>query len=52
MIRTLAAEAGGEPAIGQAAVAHTIFNRVADGGYGDGVQGVIKNLVNSLRGME
>jgi len=42
MIRTIAAEAGGEPPIGQAAVAHTILNRVADGGYGDGVQGVIK----------
>jgi conjugal transfer mating pair stabilization protein TraG len=42
MVRTLAAEAGGEPPAGQAAVAHTILNRVADGGYGQGVAGVIQ----------
>ena len=41
MIRTVAGEAGGEPPLGQAAVAHAILNRVADGGYGQGVQGVV-----------
>jgi spore germination cell wall hydrolase CwlJ-like protein len=40
MIRTIAGEAGGEGPQGQAAIAHTILNRVADGGYGDGIQGV------------
>ena len=39
MIRTIAGEAGNQPPLGQAAVAHVIMNRVADGGYGDGVQG-------------
>src|SRR6185437_10654797 len=34
VIRTVIGEAGGEPADGQAAVAHVIFNRVSDGGYG------------------
>jgi spore germination cell wall hydrolase CwlJ-like protein len=42
MIRTIAGEAGGEPPLGQAAVAHVIMNRVADGGYGNGVQGVLQ----------
>jgi conjugal transfer mating pair stabilization protein TraG len=41
MIRTIAGEAGNQPPLGQAAVAHVIMNRVADGGYGDGVQGVL-----------
>jgi conjugal transfer mating pair stabilization protein TraG len=41
MIRTIAGEAGGEPPAGQAAVAHVIMNRVADGGYGNGIQGVV-----------
>jgi conjugal transfer mating pair stabilization protein TraG len=34
MIRTIAGEAGNQPPLGQAAVAHAIFNRAADGGYG------------------
>lgn len=42
MIHTIAAEAGDQPALGQAAVAHVILNRVADGGYGQGIQGVVK----------
>lgn len=41
MIRTIAGEAGGEGPAGQAAVAHVILNRVAAGGYGDGIQGVV-----------
>lgn len=35
MIRTIAGEAGGESAEGQAAVAHVIMNRVADPRWGD-----------------
>jgi spore germination cell wall hydrolase CwlJ-like protein len=42
MIRTIAGEASGEPPLGQAAVAHTIFNRAAAGGYGDGIAGVVQ----------
>jgi spore germination cell wall hydrolase CwlJ-like protein len=34
MIKTIVGEAGGEPALGQAAVAHVILNRAALGGYG------------------
>jgi len=42
MIQTIAGEAGREPPLGQAALAHVIFNRVADGGYGgDTVQDVV-----------
>jgi conjugal transfer mating pair stabilization protein TraG len=41
LIRTIAGEAGDQPPLGQAAVAHVILNRVADGGYGDGIQGVL-----------
>lgn len=41
LIRTVAGEAGSEPAQGQAGVAHAILNRVAAGGYGDGIQGVV-----------
>jgi conjugal transfer mating pair stabilization protein TraG len=40
MIKTIAGEAGGEPPIGQAGIAHAILNRVAVGGYGQGVAGV------------
>jgi spore germination cell wall hydrolase CwlJ-like protein len=42
MIKTIAGEAGGEPATGQAAVAHVILNRAALGGYGpnSSIQGV------------
>jgi len=42
MIHTIAAEAGDQPPLGQAAVAHAILNRVAYGGYGQGIQGVVK----------
>jgi spore germination cell wall hydrolase CwlJ-like protein len=35
MIRTTVGEADDQPAIGQAAVAHVIMNRVADGRWGD-----------------
>lgn len=42
MIRTIAGEAGNQPMLGQAAVAHVILNRVAAGGYGDGISGVVK----------
>jgi conjugal transfer mating pair stabilization protein TraG len=42
MIRTIAGEAGNPGPIGQAAVAHVIMNRVADGGYGDGIRGVVQ----------
>lgn len=35
MIRTIAGEAGREGELGQAAVAHVIFNRVDDGRWGD-----------------
>ena len=41
LIRTVAGEAGGEPAQGQAAVAHAILNRVAAGGYGDSIHDVV-----------
>ena len=35
MVRTIVGEAGNQSDLGQAAVAHTIMNRVIDGGYGD-----------------
>jgi Cell Wall Hydrolase len=35
MIRTVIGEADDQPAVGQAAVAHTIMNRVSDGRWGD-----------------
>ncbi len=41
LIRTVYGEAAGEPALGQAAVAHAILNRVHAGGYGDGISGVV-----------
>jgi conjugal transfer mating pair stabilization protein TraG len=41
MIKTIAGEAGGEPQLGQAGVAQVILNRVASGGYGNGVYGVV-----------
>ena len=42
LIRTIAGEAGNQPRLGQAAVAHVILNRVADGGYGgDNVRSVV-----------
>ena len=41
MIKTVYGEAAGEPPLGQAGIAHAILNRVAAGGYGDGVSGVV-----------
>jgi hypothetical protein len=41
LIKTVYGEASNQPALGQAAVAHAILNRVADGGYGQGVSGVV-----------
>jgi conjugal transfer mating pair stabilization protein TraG len=40
MIRTIAGEAGNQPPLGQAAVAHVMLNRLATGAYGQGIQGV------------
>jgi conjugal transfer mating pair stabilization protein TraG len=40
LIRTVAGEAGDQPPLGQAGIAHAILNRVAAGGYGDGISGV------------
>lgn len=42
LIKTIYGEARGEPALGQAGVAHAILNRVKAGGYGDGISGVVK----------
>ena len=41
LIRTVYGEASNQPPLGQAGVAAAILNRVADGGYGNGIQGVI-----------
>jgi Cell Wall Hydrolase len=41
LIRTVYGEAAGEPALGQAAIAHAILNRVRAGGYGQGIAGVV-----------
>ena len=41
LAKTLMAEAGGEGEIGMLAAGSVIANRVRNGGYGDGVQGVI-----------
>lgn len=41
MIKTIYGEAAGEPPVGQAGIAHAILNRVAAGGYGDGISGVV-----------
>ena len=41
LIKTTYGEASGEPPLGQAAIVHTILNRVADGGYGNGISGVV-----------
>jgi hypothetical protein len=41
LIKTIYGEASGEPALGQAGVASAILNRVAAGGYGDGISGVV-----------
>lgn len=42
MIKTVYGEARGEPEEGQAGVAHAILNRVRAGGYGQGIEGVVK----------
>lgn len=41
LIKTIYGEASGEPALGKAGVASAILNRVAAGGYGNGVSGVV-----------
>jgi hypothetical protein len=41
MTRMVMMEAGNQSRLGKEAVAHVIMNRVADGRYGDGVQGVL-----------
>ena len=42
LIKTVYGEASDQPALGQAGVAHAILNRVRDGGYGEGISGVVK----------
>lgn len=41
LVKTIYGEARGEPDLGKAAVTHAILNRVASGGYGQGVSGVV-----------
>lgn len=41
MIKTIYGEAGGEPDLGKAAIAHAILNRVSAGGYGQRISGVV-----------
>ena len=41
LIKTIYGEARGEPALGQAGVAHAILNRVAAGGYGNTITDVV-----------
>jgi spore germination cell wall hydrolase CwlJ-like protein len=41
LIKTVAGEAGGEPILGQAALAHVILNRLNDGGYGSSVKDIV-----------
>jgi len=41
LIKTVYGEASGEPALGQAGIAHAILNRVRAGDYGQGVPGVV-----------
>jgi conjugal transfer mating pair stabilization protein TraG len=55
MIRTVYGEASNQPPLGQAGIAAVILNRIADGGYGDGVQGVVHAPaagVNPARGFK
>jgi conjugal transfer mating pair stabilization protein TraG len=52
MIKTIAGEAGSEPPAGQAAVAHVILNRVAAGGYGEGIQGVVQAPAEGRAGQQ
>lgn len=41
LVRTTLGEAGGEDAVGQAAVMHVIMNRAMDGGYGKSLEDVM-----------
>ena len=41
LIKTIYGEASGEPALGQAGVAHAIFNRLAAGGYGNSITDIV-----------
>ena len=41
LIKTIYGEASGEPALGQAGVAHAILNRLHAGGYGDTVKAIV-----------
>jgi hypothetical protein len=41
LIKTVFGESSGEPALGQAGIAHAILNRVRAGGYGQGIRGVV-----------
>lgn len=55
MIRTVYGEASNQPPLGQAGIAAAILNRVAAGGYGDGIQGVVHAPaagVNPARGFK
>ena len=55
MIRTVYGEASNQPPLGQAGIAAAMLNRVAAGGYGDGVQGVVHAPaagVNPARGFK
>ena len=55
MIRTVYGEASNQPPLGQAGIAAVILNRVADGGYGSGIQGVVHAPaagVNPARGFK
>lgn len=42
LIKTVYGEARGEPEAGQAGVTNAILNRVRSGGYGQGIEGVVK----------
>jgi spore germination cell wall hydrolase CwlJ-like protein len=47
LIKTIYGEASGEPALGQAGVAHAILNRVNAGGYTGGAPNTITNVVHA-----
>jgi N-acetylmuramoyl-L-alanine amidase len=50
LTRMVMMESTGQPQAGKEAVAHVILNRVADGRYGDGVQGVITRQTTTKSG--
>ena len=52
LIKTVAGEAGGEPQIGQAAVAHVILNRLQAGGYGNSISDIAKAPAPGLAGQQ